>query len=364
MSFRLPRRLHAGAWWLWAIGLVIAATRTTNPLLLGMILAASALVVAARRESDSWAGGYRAYLVVALVVIAVRVVFRIMLGGDFGAHILFELPSPTLPSWLGGMALGGAVTVEELLAGLYDGLRLATVVACIGAANTLADPRRLVSSLPQTLGAVATSAVVALSLAPQLVESFFRVRRARRLRGDASRGFRSLPSLLVPLLEDTLHRSLALAASMESRGYGHRSGTTALAPRLLMWTGLAVTVAASALLVTGGSSGGAVLLGIGAVTVGGGLVWGGRARGATRYRPEPWGGDEWVVAVSGVVAAAAVIATGLIDPGALRPALVPLDWPAFSPLAIAGIALSAAPALASPPTVGAAPHSQAEGVPG
>ena len=31
---RLPRALHPGAWWLWALGLATAASRTTNPLLL------------------------------------------------------------------------------------------------------------------------------------------------------------------------------------------------------------------------------------------------------------------------------------------------------------------------------------------
>ena len=31
---RLPRLLHPAAWWAWAIGLAMAANRTTNPLLL------------------------------------------------------------------------------------------------------------------------------------------------------------------------------------------------------------------------------------------------------------------------------------------------------------------------------------------
>ena len=32
---RLPRELHPVAWWIWALGMATAATRTTNPLLLG-----------------------------------------------------------------------------------------------------------------------------------------------------------------------------------------------------------------------------------------------------------------------------------------------------------------------------------------
>ena len=41
--------LHPGAWWLWALGLGTAASRTTNPLLLALLIAASGYVVAARR---------------------------------------------------------------------------------------------------------------------------------------------------------------------------------------------------------------------------------------------------------------------------------------------------------------------------
>ena len=44
-----PRNLHPGAWWLWAIGLAAAASRTQNPVPL-LILAVAGLVVSARRS--------------------------------------------------------------------------------------------------------------------------------------------------------------------------------------------------------------------------------------------------------------------------------------------------------------------------
>ncbi len=31
---RFPRTLHPAAWWLWALGLAVTASQTTNPLLL------------------------------------------------------------------------------------------------------------------------------------------------------------------------------------------------------------------------------------------------------------------------------------------------------------------------------------------
>ena len=50
---RLPRLLHPAAWWAWAIGLAMAASRTTNPLLLALVLAVAGYVVAGRRELRS-----------------------------------------------------------------------------------------------------------------------------------------------------------------------------------------------------------------------------------------------------------------------------------------------------------------------
>ena len=47
---RLPRLLHPAAWWLWGLGLATAASRTTNPFLLLLVVAVAAWVVMERRE--------------------------------------------------------------------------------------------------------------------------------------------------------------------------------------------------------------------------------------------------------------------------------------------------------------------------
>ena len=42
---RLPRDLHPVAWWVWAIGLAAAASFTTNPFVLLLIVGAATVVV-------------------------------------------------------------------------------------------------------------------------------------------------------------------------------------------------------------------------------------------------------------------------------------------------------------------------------
>jgi len=43
---------------------------------------------------------------------------------------------------------------------------------------------------------------------------------AQRLRGQSTKGFTSWKRVAIPLLEESLARSLDLAAAMDSRGYG------------------------------------------------------------------------------------------------------------------------------------------------
>ena len=83
---------------------------------------------------------------------------------------------------MAGIRLLGPVTREALLAGLYDGLRLAAIVICIGAANSLANPKRLLKSVPPALYEIGTTLVVAVTVFPQLADSARRVRAAQALR--------------------------------------------------------------------------------------------------------------------------------------------------------------------------------------
>jgi energy-coupling factor transport system permease protein len=347
----LPRALHPGAWWLWALGMAVAASRTRNPVLLVLILVVTGFVVSARRTDAPWAHSYAAFLRLGLVVIGLRVVLQALLSTrSQGNTLLFTLPQIPLPEWANGVKLGGEVSAEALISALYDGAQLAVMLCCIGAANALASPRRLLKSLPGALYEMGVAVVVALTFAPQLVTDARRIRAARRLRGRTRGSFRTSA---MPVLEGALDRSVELAAAMDSRGYGR----TAQVPRrqrritgvcvllgllgillgvyALLTDSLAFPLAALALAI-------GLLLAVGAMTVGRQRVT------RTRYRPDPWALPEWLVVAAGAVAAGAMVfaavrgVDGLVLPG-------PLVVPPVPVLPVIGVLIGLAPAVAAPP---------------
>ncbi|WP_171168895.1 CbiQ family ECF transporter T component [Streptomyces sp. I05A-00742] len=363
----LPRAVHPGAWWLWALGLAAAAGRTSNPLLLALVVAAAGCVVVRRRGDNPWALAFPIYLALGAFVVVSRVVFRIVFGGGQGDHVLFTLPEIPLPQWAAGLRLFGPVAAEQVLGGVYDGMRLAAMVICVGAANALANPKRMLKALPGALYEIGTAVVVALTVAPQLVESVQRVRRARALRGGRQRGMRALRGIAVPVLEDALNRSLALAAAMASHGYGRTGGA---APRARRLTGALVVagllgVCAGLYGVLGSNTpgwlGAPLLLG-GLAVAALGFVLGGLRVSRSRYRPDRWRAAEWLVAGCGVATGALLYLAARTDAADLSPSLSPLTWPQAGPLPVAAILLGALPAwLAPAPPVPAPDEAAADG---
>lgn len=349
--------VHPWAWWCWAIGIGIAVSGTTNPLLLGLIATAMIVVVMLRRSDAPWARSVRAYLALSAFVIGMRVFFQIILGSGRGETVIFELPRIPLPEWAAGIQLGGTVTAEALTGTLYDALRLAVMLLAIGAANALANPRQALRSVPAALYEASVAVVIALSVAPQLIESVQRVRRARRLRGDSATSLKALATIAMPVLADAIDRSMALAAGMESRGFARTRGlpTKGTLP-LMLSSSMAATIGVFLLLSTDDWQLACLLLVVGLIGSALGLRLAGRRLQVTSYRPQPWGLRDALIGASGVLTAVIVLGLGWLNPDALSPAVAgvldplalfpttdPLSWPALSVPMLAVVALALAP---------------------
>jgi energy-coupling factor transport system permease protein len=348
-----PTTVPPGAWWLWALGLAVAATRTTNPLLLALLVAVSSYVVAARRTSAPWSRSYAAFVRLALAVLAIRLFFAVALGSPIpGTHTVLVLPEVPLPHWAQGIRIGGRITAEGLVFALYDGLKLATLLICVGAANALANPARLLKSLPGALYEAGVAVVVALTFAPHLVADVRRLRAARRLRGRPDRGPAGLLQVGLPVLEGALERSVALAAAMDARGFGRTAdvppGVRRTTAALTLGGLLGVCAGTYGLLTAEGGTYGLPVLFAGLVAALAGLRLGGRRSPRTRYRPDVWGARAWLTAGSGIAAAALLALSAVLDPAPLHPSVIPLTAPALPLLPAAAVLLGLLPAFVTP----------------
>jgi energy-coupling factor transport system permease protein len=157
----------------------------------------------------------------------------------------------------------------------------------------------------------------------------------------------------VPVLQDALDRSIALAAAMDSRGYGRTAGVPPAVRRAtaaMLLTGLlGMCIGVYGLL----DAGSPVLIGLpmlllGAAMAAGGLLLAARRVPRTRYRPDRWRAREAAVALSGLAAVVAVLAAEALGDTDLVPPVAPLTWPSLPLLPAVGVLAAVLPAWVAP----------------
>jgi energy-coupling factor transport system permease protein len=282
------------SWWLAGISLAVAASLTSNVLVLIAICTGSLLTIRLCRDDSPWAQSIGFYIKLAAIVVALRVLFRIIFNlGTSTKDAFLLLPSIDLNLGFGNsLRLFGPVSQEAFNFALVDGFRLAAIILAIGMANSLANPRKLLKSTPGALYEIATAISIAINLAPQLIASLGRVRRARSLRGQ-SKGIKAMAGIVIPVLEDTIDQSMGLAASMSARGFGRKGNRTYLqtiGARLLAFAAICLIITGSALLLFSPQDQGfpLTLLLVGIITAALSVKLSSARASITRYRKEPW----------------------------------------------------------------------------
>lgn len=212
--------LHPLTWWIWAIGLALSVIRFDSPVFTVVCVGAVAVVVFINREDAPWGKSFNWTLKLSLWILVIRTVIGVLIGVPIPGTVLFTLPRVPLPDWMPGIRIGGAVTMERISSALSEGVVICGIIIIFGAAASLTSPHRLLRVMPVYIYEFAITVVIATSVLPQLVSSVSRIRQAQKLRGQSLKGFTSWRRVAIPLLEESLARSLDLAAAMDSRGYG------------------------------------------------------------------------------------------------------------------------------------------------
>jgi energy-coupling factor transporter transmembrane protein EcfT len=213
----MRKQLHPLTLWMSAILLAVGVVALDNAWIALAIVGAVAFLVSIRRDGSPWNRSFNLSLRIGATILAIRTVVGILIGVPIPGTILFRLPIVDLPSWMPGIRIGGAVTLERLSSSLHEGVIIATMIALFGAATSLTSPHKLLRVTPSFIYEIGITLVIATSLFPQLAVSARRIRVAQKLRGIEKIRIRSIA---LPLLEESLARSLQLAAAMDARGYG------------------------------------------------------------------------------------------------------------------------------------------------
>ena len=213
----MKRSLHPLTMWIWALLLITAVVLTDSAWVALSAIGVATVLVKVRSDGSPWGRSYWIAMRIGAVILIIRAIVGVLIGVPIPGRTLFTVPIIDLPSWMPGIRLGGAVTLERLSSSLHEGLIIATVIALFGAATSLTSPHKVLRTLPFFIYEVGITLVIATSLFPQLAQSARRIRLAQQLRGHEKVSWRGLA---LPLLEESLSRSLQLAASMDSRGFG------------------------------------------------------------------------------------------------------------------------------------------------
>lgn len=281
-------------WWLVGLSFALTASLSGNILVLVGIAIISMSLVKLFRGDAPWSRSIKFYLQLAATVIVLRILFRIIFNLEVAPeNTLLNLPGFEINLGFGStLQLFGPISALSFYAAMTDGVRLAAIILSVGMANSLANPRKLLKATPGALYEVATAISISINLAPQLISSLTRVRRARALRGSAQ-GVKSLPGIVIPVLEDTIGQSLDLAASMSARGFGRKgsvNNSRLLTSRFVGLGALTLLASGIALLLI---SPNAQLIDLGLITVGFTLAvlyvkMSALGSSRTTFRPQPW----------------------------------------------------------------------------
>ena len=347
---------HTRSWVAWLIAAAVPAFTLHNPLYLALTLGAAWLVYTTLGRTSPIGSSWGSFIKIGLFFFALAIPFN-ALSIHIGQIILFRLPA----SW---PIVGGAITLEAVLAGAVNGLYLLTILVVFAAFNAVVDHYQLLHAMPAFLFQAGVVLSIAITFVPQMVLSAKEIRQAQRIRGHRFRGIRDLLPLVMPLLANSLERAIQLAETMEARGFGSAVEPTSHLRAILIQAGTLAALLGLlaglflAAFLPGSGPWGWVLAILGVVGLLAIFGLQGKQVQRTRYRHPRWRGRDTAVVVASAVVVAVIVAAKLTAPETLFYSPYPPNslLPPFNLLVGATLLLLALPALLAPQPTPRAPR--------
>jgi energy-coupling factor transport system permease protein len=207
----------------WLVSILVLSLLLNHPLFLLAILLSTLPVVLAADIRREWLSFMKfvPFLAVAIIVINALMSFN-------GETVLWQAPF-SIPQ------MGPPrISVEAIVYGLGMSLRLAAIISAFAVITLTIHPDDMMLSMIKTRLPYKSVLVTSLStrFMPTLIDDAERitdVQRSRALELDSGRLHRRIGrriSILIPLLANSLDRTMQVAEAMDSRAFGSGSGRT------------------------------------------------------------------------------------------------------------------------------------------
>lgn len=339
---------HTGSWVLWLVAAAVPAFTMRNPFYLALLLGAAWMLYGTLGRAAPIGSSWGSFIKLGAFLFALAIPFN-ALSTHMGQIALFRLPE----SW---PIIGGPVTLEAIIAGAVSGLSLLTILVVFAAFNAVADHYQLLRATPSFLFQAGVVISIAITFVPQMVLSAREIRQAQRIRGHRFRGLRDLLPLVIPLLANSLERSIQLAETMEARGFGTAVNSPtrrrAVLGQLGLLGGLVGVLVGLSLLAfyQPGRVWGWSLVASGVIGIAVFFAFHGRQVKRTRYRSQAWRARDTTVAIASAISLVVIVAVRLMAAETFYYSPYPPSplLPSFEPLVGAALLLLALPALLVP----------------
>jgi energy-coupling factor transport system permease protein len=363
---RTTSPLHAVTWLVWAVAAAACVQIAPNPLYVAVVLAISFLVVSAHRLDTTLARAFPILVGLGVVFALLRVVLTALTTHSPAIdgppeYLWFTLPQATLPRILGGFTVGGTIEGDIVLYAAAQAFAVVGILGAFGVFNAVASHHELVQAAPRAFHEPGLILTVALAFVPSTMAAVTDVREADRARtgGRVVRRGR-LVRLTVPILESGLERAVALAESMDARGFARQP--RGRGDRASAWLGLVAMLAlgGSFIALIGRASKAAMASGtVGVVALLVAMVLASRSSGTSRYRPRRLTRLDVAVGAGILLAPLGLTILGAVWNETLYWTAYPLRFPPFSLAAVVCLAALAIPVLVPPVAVAGDPAAAA-----
>lgn len=204
----------------WVASVFVLALVLDNPIFLLLLFLSTLLLVITAKVWREWTSfmKYAVYISLTIVVVNTLVSYQ-------GTHVLAEAPF-TIP------VMGTpTITLEAIIYGMAMSIRLLAIISAFAILTLTVNPDDLMLAMIKMRLPYKSVLVTALStrFVPTLISDVERIADVQRSRGleldkcSLPKRIKRSASVIIPLLSNSLDRTVQIAEAMESRAFG--SGT-------------------------------------------------------------------------------------------------------------------------------------------